>query len=148
VVAVDPVFNLLDPSVTDLKMFVVPGDVVLFETAAGSFTDRTTWSDLLHFETGPNSSIATVFPDLENGVIGLPLGFSLSANAVGILESPTDPSTQYVAGANVYNISSDCSGPGCEVFEPNEGVPEPASAGLLGLGFVAVLMLRRSSARP
>jgi hypothetical protein len=36
ILAADPVFNLLDPSVTNLGIFVVPGDVVLFENMSGS----------------------------------------------------------------------------------------------------------------
>jgi len=144
--SVDPRFTLGDPSVTDLGIFVIPGDVILFEVTNGSDTDKKTWSDLLHFATGPNSSIATVFPDLENGVIGLPPGFTLAPNHVGIQESLTDPSTVYVAGSASYIVLSDCAGPGCEVKEPGE-TPEPTTEGLLGIGIGGLFLLSRKLAR-
>src|SRR5215831_2283829 len=76
ILAADPVFNLGDPSVTNLGIFVVPGDVVLFETATGNLTDQSTWSDVVHFEDLANGggSSATVYFDLDPGVV-LPKGF-------------------------------------------------------------------------
>jgi hypothetical protein len=144
ILAADPVFNLGDPSVTNLGIFVVPGDAVLFETANGNLGDQSTWSDVVHFEDSPNGggSTATVYFDLDPGVI-LPNGFVLSANAVGQLEDAAASSSAYIAGSATYNIFSDCSGPGCEIPEPKEGVPEPATAGLLGSGLVAALLIRR-----
>jgi hypothetical protein len=144
ILAADPVFNLADPSVTNLGIFVVPGDVVLFETADGNLRDQSTWSDVVHFEDLANGggSSATVYPDLDPG-IQLPLGFALSANAVGQFEDAVNPSTTYIAGSATYNIFSDCAGPGCEIPEPNEGTPEPATAGLLGSGLLAAFLVRR-----
>ena len=141
------VFNLTDPSVANLGIFVVPGDVVLFETASGSLTDQSTWSDVVHFEDlpGVSGSTAAVFPDLDPGIV-LPPGFALSANAVGIHEDLVKNFTVYTVGtpaAATYNIFSDCSGPGCEILEPGENVPEPATAGLVASGLLAAIRLRR-----
>jgi len=49
----------------------------------------------------------TLRPRTENGVVGLPVGFSLSANAVGIVETQVGTGTDadytgYTAGTNVY----------------------------------------------
>jgi hypothetical protein len=132
--------------VTNLGIFVVPGDAVLFETANGSLTDMSTWSDVVHFEnlSSVPGSTAIVYFDLDPG-IQLPPGFVLSANAVGIFESTTKGVTAYTAGSAVYNVASDCSGPSCEITEPGEGgsVPEPATAGLLGSGLLGAFLLRR-----
>jgi PEP-CTERM motif len=142
----DPTFNLTDPSVTNLGLFVVPGDVVLFESANGTLADQTTWSDVIHFEdvAGVAGSTATVYFDLDPG-INLPPNFVLSTNAVGISENPVGTGgpgdfTTYTAGSAVYNVFSDS--PCCEIPEV-EKVPEPAAAGLLGMGLIAAFMLRR-----
>jgi len=142
--APDPTFNLGDPSVINLGIYVVPGDAVLFETATGSLGDQSTWSDVVHFENLSNvfGSTAIVYFDLDPGVV-LPPNFVLSANAVGIPEDSVNPFTVYTAGSAVYNVFSDCSGAGCEIPEPREGVPEPATAGLLGSGLLGAFLLRR-----
>lgn len=135
-------FDLInDPGTVDLGIFVVPGDVVMFERPNGSLTDPATWSDVVRFETGPNSSTATIFADDENGVI-LPPDFVLSLNALSILEVQTgngDDSdfTVYTAGSATYNIHSDAAlDP--EPEEPTEGTPEPATVGLLAGGLLVV----------
>jgi hypothetical protein len=57
-------------------MFVVPGDLVILESAAGNHSDMMRWCDSPHFEIGANSSTATVFRDLQNRVIGRRLSLS------------------------------------------------------------------------
>jgi hypothetical protein len=124
-------FDLVnDPGTLNFGIFVVPGDVVLFEHPGGSLTAPTTWSDVVRFTTGANSSSATIFADGENGVI-LPAGFQLSANAVSIVEVQTGTGTDadftvYTAGTATYNVHSDAAltpEPG----EPMEGTPEPST---------------------
>jgi hypothetical protein len=143
--AADVVFQLLnDPGTGNLGIFVVPGDVVLFEHATGSLTNPASWSDVVHFATGPNSSSATTFPDSETGPI-LPAGFTLSANAVSIIETQTGTGTDadftvYTAGSATYNIHSDAALTP-EPTEPGEGVPEPSTLALLA-GGVLVLIAR------
>ena len=141
-----PVFRLGDPSITNLGIFVVPGDAVLFETSTGSLGDQSTWSDVVHFADSPNGSgsTATVYFDLDPGVV-LPVGFVLSANAVGIPEDPVNNFTVYNPSGATYNVFSDCAGPGCEIPEPTE-TPEPITAGLLGSGLVVVLLRLRGRA--
>jgi hypothetical protein len=145
-----------DPGVVHLPIFVVPGDVVLFETPNGMLADPTTWSDVVEFSSVPgvHGSFATTFPDAEPVGILLPAGFALSRNALGILETTTGTgsdavdSTPYTAGAALYNIHSDCSGASpCEAKEPPE-TPEPATISLLGLGLAAVLRLGRNKVHP
>jgi hypothetical protein len=138
-VGIQALFNLLnDPGNTNLGVFVVPGDVVLFEhPPIGPVTNPPNpalWSDLLHFSNiaGVAGSTATIFADLENGVVGLPIGFTLSANAVGILEiqqgTGTDADfTVYNAGSNSYQVHSDAASP--ELPDPE--VPEPATSFLI-----------------
>jgi hypothetical protein len=120
----DILFDLVnDPGTLDLGIFVVPGDVVLFEHPGGSMSDPTTWSDVVRFTTGTQSSSATIFADGETGVI-LPPGFQLSANAVSIVEvqngTGTDADfTVYIAGTATYQIHSDAALTP-EPFEPGE----------------------------
>ena len=127
-------FNLVnDPGTLNLGIFVVPGDVVLFEHPGGSLTAPATWSDVVRFTTGANSSSATIFADGENGVI-LPAGFQLSANAVSIVEVQTGTGTDadftvYTAGTATYNVHSDAALTP-EPVEPMEGVPEPSTLAL------------------
>jgi len=154
-VGIQALFNLLnDPGNTNLNMFVVPGDVVLFEhPPVGPVTNPpnpSAWSDLLHFTNIPGiaGSTATIFADLENGVVGLPVGFTLSANAVGILEiqqgTGTDADfTVYNAGSNTYQVHSDAASP--EIPDPE--VPEPSTFILIGGGLVAASIYKRNSSR-
>jgi hypothetical protein len=145
----DPTFNLAnDPGVVALLgatgggIFVVPGDVVLFETTNGNLQDQSTWSDVVQFSDGRGGSIATTFPDAEPVGILLPGGFTLSSNAVGFMETTTGTSsdstdfTTYVAGSATYQIHSDCTG-ACELSDVE--TPEPSLMGLLGFGFVGLL---------
>ena len=149
-IAADPLFDLTsDPGVTDLGIFVVPGDVVLFETAGGSLTDKSTWSDVLEFSDSATGrgSIATIFPDAEGIGVILPTGFSLSANAVGLPENPVGTGTDadfttYIAGTATYQVHSDS--PCCEV--PDVETPEPSSVALLGLALAGVFVLGRRKA--
>jgi len=131
----DVLFDLVnDPGTVNLGIFVVPGDVVLFEHAGGSLTAPATWSDVVRFTTGANSSSATILADGESGVI-LPPAFSLSANAVSIVEVQTGTGTDadftvYTAGSATYNVHSDAAlNP--EPPEPMEGTPEPSTLTLL-----------------
>ena len=138
----DIVFNLLnDPGTLNLGIFVVPGDVVLFEHSTGSFNNPASWSDLVRFTTGANSSIATMFADGEAGTGP----FTLSANAVSIVETQTGTGTDadftvYTAGSATYNVHSDAAltpEPG----EPMEGTPEPSTLTLF-VGGVLLLIGR------
>ena len=142
----DILFDLVnDPGTLDLGIFVVPGDVVLFEHPGGSLTAPSTWSDVVRFTTGANSSSATIFADGETGVI-LPPGFQLSPNVVSIVEvqngTGTDADfTVYVAGSATYNIHSDAALTP-EPFEPGEA-PEPSTLTLLIGGFLLLVGLAR-----
>jgi hypothetical protein len=153
--ALDPLFVLpSDPGNVHLPIFVVPGDVVLFETASGSLADPSTWSDVVEFSNvaGVHGSFAQTFPDAEGVGIILPAGFTLSANAVGIFEtligigSDATDFTDYTAGSATYQIHSDCASKACELQEPRE-TPEPATISLLGLGLAAVFGLGLNKAR-
>ena len=128
-------FDLVnDPGTVNLGIFVVPGDVVLFEHPGGSLNAPATWSDVVRFTTGANSSSATIFADGETGVM-VPPGFQLSANAVSIVETQTGTGTDadftvYTAGTAIYNVHSDAAlNP--EPPEPTEGTPEPSTLTLL-----------------
>ena len=143
---VDPEFVLNDPSVTPLLLatgapvFVVPGDVVVCEFAGCALTSpMTQWSDVIEFTNGANGSTATVFPDLENGVIGF--AGPLSGNAVTLDESVTANVTDYVAGTNTYHLLSD-SAAQPEPPEPTE-TPEPSTIMLLLAGSFALVADRR-----
>jgi len=157
-VAIQALFNLVnDPGMTNLGMFVVPGDVVLFEhPPIGPVTNPpnpATWSDLLHFSNiaGVAGSTATIFADLENGVVGLPVGFTLSANARGIVETQVGTGTDadftvYTAGTNTYQVHSDAA----LTPEPTDNppdVPEPSTLFLMGGGLIAAATYQRASSR-
>jgi hypothetical protein len=153
--AVDPEFTLgSDPGAVSLGIFVVPGDVVLFETPNGSLADRSTWSDVVEFSDSPagGGSIANTFADAEGFGIILPPGFTLSANARGIFETTTGTGsdatdfTDYQAGTALYHIHSDCASAACEASEPPE-TPEPATISLFGLGLAAAFSRVRNKAR-
>jgi hypothetical protein len=142
-VAIQALFDLIfDPGDNNLGVFVVPGDVVLFEhPPVGSLVNPvpSTWSDVVHFQNIPGvfGSTATLFADGETGVL-LPVGFTLSANAVGIVETQTGTGTDadftlYTAGSNTYQVHSDAALTP-EPPEPGEGVPEPATSLLIGGG--------------
>ena len=142
----DVLFNLLnDPGTVNLGIFVVPGDVVLFEHANGSLTNPASWSDLVRFTTGPNSSFATMFADGEAGTGP----FTLSLNAVSIVETQVGTGTDtdftvYTAGSATYNVHSDAAltpEPG----EPMEGTPEPSTLTLLIGG--SLLLIGRARRR-
>jgi len=142
-------FNLVnDPGTQDLGIFVVPGDVVLFEHPGGSLTAPATWSDVVRFTTGANSSNATMLADGETGVI-LPPNFTLSTNAVSIVEVQTGTGTDadftvYTAGSATYNVHSDAAlNP--EPPEPTEGTPEPSTLTLLIGG--SLLLIGRARQR-
>jgi hypothetical protein len=149
--AKDPLFVLpSDPGLVHLPIFVVSGTVVLFETpTGGSLTDQTTWSDVVQFfdMPGVSGSFAQTFPDAEPVGILLPVGFMLSGNAVGVVETQTGVGTDaadftvYTAGSATYQIHSDS--PCCELPEPMEGTPEPSTMGLFGLGLAGVCALGR-----
>lgn len=139
-------FDLVnDPGTVNLGIFVVPGDVVLFEHPGGSLTAPTTWSDVVRFTTGADSSSATIFADGETGVV-LPPGFQLSAKAVSIVETQTGTGTDadftaYIAGSATYNVHSDAAlNP--EPPEPMEGTPEPSTLTLIIGG--ALLLIGRA----
>ena len=138
-------FNLVnDPGTLNLGIFVVPGDVVLFEHANGSLSNPASWSDLVRFTTGPNSSFATMFADGEAGTGP----FTLSANAVSIVETQTGTGTDadftvYTAGSATYNVHSDAALTP-EPVEPMEGVPEPSTLTLfIGGSLLLVGFARR-----
>jgi hypothetical protein len=142
----DVLFSLLnDPGTVNLGIFVVPGDVVLFEHANGSLTNPASWSDLVRFATGANGSTATMFADGEAGTGP----FTLSANAVSIIETQTGTGTDadftvYTAGTATYNVHSDAAltpEPG----EPMEGTPEPSTLTLLIGG--SLLLIGRARQR-
>ena len=142
----DVLFNLLnDPGTVNLGIFVVPGDVVLFEHANGSLTNPASWSDLVRFTTGPNSSFATMFADGEAGTGP----FTLSLNAASIVETQVGTGTDtdftvYTAGSATYNVHSD-SALTPEPGEPMEGTPEPSTLTLLIGG--SLLLIGRARRR-
>jgi hypothetical protein len=142
----DVLFNLLnDPGTVNLGIFVVPGDVVLFEHANGSLNNPATWSDLVRFTTGPNSSFATMFADGEAGTGP----FTLSLNAVSIVETQVGTGadtdfTVYTAGSATYNVHSDTALTP-EPLEPMEGTPEPSTLTLLIGG--SLLLIGRARQR-
>jgi len=148
-VGTQAVFNLLlDPGNNNLGVFVVPGDVVLFEhPPIGSLTNPNPllWSDVVRFQNIPGviGSSATILFDTEAGVF-LPPGFlPLSANAVGIVETQTGTGTDadftiYTAGNNTYMIHSDAAltpEPG----EPIPDIPEPSTMWLFVGGLASTL---------
>src|SRR5262249_41939722 len=122
-------------------------DVVLFENPNGSLTSPvTTWSDVVHFQDSPTGgqSIAIMYADLENGVI-LPAGFTLSANAVGIVEiqigagNDNDFTNYTPSGSNItYTIHSDAAGN--EIPDPE--TPEPGTLILFGGGMAVIGLFR------
>jgi hypothetical protein len=136
-----------DPGVTNLNAFVVPGTVVLCESVSPNgclSSPPTAWSDVVQFFNLPNGggSAAQVYADNENGVVGLPAGFTPSANAVSLTEVQTgfgddrDFTVYNPLGSTVtYQIHSDCGGPGCEIPDPE--TPEPSTLMLLGSGLAA-----------
>jgi len=141
------VFNLPnDPGNNPLPIFVVPGDVVVFESPTGSLSNRSTWSDVVRFQNfpGANVSTATIFPDGESGAI-LPAGFTLSDNATSVVELQTGTGndlldiTNYTAGTATYQIHSDAASPEL----PENPEPEPSTLLLFGSGLVAASMLAR-----
>ena len=142
----DVMFNLVnDPGTVNLGIFVVPGDVVLFEHANGSLTNPASWSDLVRFTTGPNSSFATMFADGEAGTGP----FTLSSNAVSIVEVQTGTGTDadftvYTAGTATYNVHSDAALTP-EPPEPMEGTPEPSTLALFIGG--SLLLIGRARRR-
>jgi hypothetical protein len=156
----DPLFVLpSDPGLVHLPIFVVPGDVVLFETSPGSLNNQLTWSDVVEFFNVRNptggfvqGSFAQTFPDAEPVGILLPPGFTLSLNAVGLPETTTGVGsdavdfTTYTAGSAAYQIHSDAAlNP--EPPEPTESTPEPATSGLLGLGLGGLFLLGKLRGR-
>jgi hypothetical protein len=156
-VGIQAVFNLLfDPGDNNLGVFVVPGDVVMFEhPPIGSLTNPNPrlWSDVVRFQNiaGRVGSTATIFPDDENGAL-LPANFfPLSANAVAIVETQTGQGTDvdftiYTAGTNTYMVHSDAA----LTPEPPETVePEPSTIWMLigGLALVAPRALKSLAKR-
>ena len=151
-VTIQAVFNLIfDPGDNNLGVFVVPGDVVMFEhPPVGPLTPTqpSLWSDVVRFRNIPGvvGSTATIFADDETGVILPPGFFPLSANAVAILEVQTGTGTDadftvYIAGSNTYQIHSDAALTP-EPFEPGEA-PEPSTLLLVAAGLGIAITQRR-----
>lgn len=137
-------FDIFDGS-NPLGIFVVPGDVVVFETPNGSASNPATWSDLVRFQNlpGATQSTAVQFSDLENG---LP-PFTLSPNFQTVVEIQTGTGTEadittYTAGTATYRIHSDAANPEIQP-EPSGDIPEPATLLLLGGGLAAVAIFGR-----
>jgi hypothetical protein len=141
-----------DPGITNLNAFVVPGTVVLCESPSTNgclSSPPTAWSDVIQFFDLPNGggSAAQVYADNENGVVGLPPGFTPSLNAVSLTEVQTGfgddrDFTSYTPSAGTtYTIHSDCGGPGCEIPDPE--TPEPSTLMLFGSGLAAVGLFHR-----
>ena len=137
-------FDIFDGN-NPLGIFVVPGDVVVFEAPNGSSSNPATWSDLVRFQNFPGAgqSTATQFSDLENG---LP-PFTLSANFQTVVEIQTGTGTEaditnYTAGTTIYHIHSDAASPELQP-EPGGDVPEPSTLLLLGSGLVAASVFAR-----
>ena len=133
-------------TVLKLPALVLGGYVVLFETAAGSLTDATTWSDvvifgneivsgILHGSGGTvgqiqllskgcgtsNGNDVSCFPTLAQ-ILGVPFATLVE----------TDPPTVYFASPNTYNIWSE---------GPDGSVPEPAVVMLLGAGLAGLSLI-------
>jgi hypothetical protein len=135
-----------DPGITILNGFVVPGTVVLCESASSCLSSPTTaWSDVVQFFDLPNNagSAAQMYADNENGVVGLPAGFAPSLNGVSLTEVQTglgddrDFTVYIPLGTTItYAIHSDCGGAiNCEIPDPE--TPEPSTLMLLGSGLAA-----------
>lgn len=137
-------FDIFDGN-NALGIFVVPGDVVVFETPNGSPSNPAGWSDLVRFQNFPGAtqSTAVQFSDLENG---LP-PFNLSPNFQTVVEIQTATGsesdiTTYTAGTATYRIHSDAANPELQP-EPSGDIPEPSTLVLLGGGLAALSIFGR-----
>ncbi len=127
--------DLIEGNLVNLPFIAIAGDVILRDPD-GSVSDVARFFNNV-LDTGSGTGLGTqalVFSKIDAGPdksagpdLGLPPPSSYSANAVNIFEAPDGIATIYNGNGTIYSIYSD--------------VPEPAAAGLAGMGLLALWAL-------